>query len=715
MCFLRWFVQLSLLSLLSLPTNIYAAEATLRRRLRQESKHPQRQNNRHEEFNGRLGFHDERPRKNGRPRYTAHRPKLQDRLLKDPSLRAKLKKFREHKQAQQAKGNDDDGHQSNPAFMDKMREFRNNPQNKRAKEAMLSGGEPYVMGDPSTLQGLAEGFAEDVDIKIGEDIPVMQSIVEHMEQGDLESMFMENEVSFLDSGSLPLPSADKQRVFLDFNNGGNYTAIVNGVMFELPAHVYTLEEQMTILERIRKDYEQFNVEITADAGITNMESPEDDIDAMSLDGEYSTIMFNVDIIPIEIGIVRGRITGLSVLFGLADGIDFLNLVRSDTARVNANFWELLVVLDPSGKLFSSLTEIGINSSDDVEKVLSEAIVGQSANTGAHELGHNLGFRHHDSIGAPGDGISPSLSRLSFIPKYTGQRNATETLLHTMASGASVGLSLAGGAFRDSFFSERSAIKMTLNEAKGEIISEEEAKEGIIELPQLEIPNTILQGKNAGTETIETNTLVITGRIEDFTEVDRYRVTLEEGTFLTAEVISLAVFGFNDTQSVITRLGLFREAEDGTLFEIANNAQTFEPFDPLLIDIPITETGTYVVAVTSQDRLYPFFGIYYPALYEPLPSNSTLRFGDYWLLLYSLDHEVAAGAEEQNGDSRQPLETTPYYHTTSELPSEPSVKKRHTRVNKKSTPTPDLEGTPKKVAQNKHVHGRSSEHTNRAHT
>ena len=58
---------------------------------------------------------------------------------------------------------------------------------------------------------------------------------------DVEDFLFE-EMTFRDASSsdLPTPSSETQRVYLDFNNGANYTAIVNGVLFELSAHVYSI-------------------------------------------------------------------------------------------------------------------------------------------------------------------------------------------------------------------------------------------------------------------------------------------------------------------------------------------------------------------------------------------------------------------------------------------------------------------------------------------
>ena len=97
--------------------------------------------------------------------------------------------------------------------------------------------------------------------------------------------------------------------------------------------------------------------------------------------------------------------------------------------------------------------------------VSFAVTNQGANTGAHELGHTVGLRHQNSFGAPGDGIpnTGAISPFDFVPIFEGPSEADETTLHTMASGASVGLPFDGGVNLNRFFSERSATRLAINE------------------------------------------------------------------------------------------------------------------------------------------------------------------------------------------------------------------------------------------------------------
>lgn len=562
-----------------------------------------------------------------------------------------------------------------------MEEFRQNTQNRKSKQD-VSG---KTMGDPSTLPELAQRLSPNVTMTVENDDPFWERLWKRLPSNatgkDLEDFLRDEQAlhaptTFRNTNSdLAAPSTETQRVYLDFNNGATYTAIINGVTMELPAHFYTLEEQITILNMFRMDYEGFNLEFFIDEEVVSMESPDEEEGAGGgntsggppLEGEFATVLFNQDIRPIAIDIDNnGQITSFSILFGLApQGIDFLNTNYNDTALVNGNFWELLVTVDPTGKLLSEIIGVPINDEDELEQVLSSAVTNQSATTAIHELGHHMGLRHHDALGAVGDGL-PFFIPLDgqFVPVWNGQRNATESLLHNMATGTSLGQPLAARAVTNPFFSERSAIKLTFADGIGEILSEEEAKASVIDLPELEIQNTILEGENEGVDPLIANAVVITGNIEEPTDVDSYRLNLEEGTFLTAEIISTSsTYVANMTFS---QLAIFRD-DGGTLVQIFNNSQVFEPFDPMMIDVPITETGTYVVTVSSRRFIYianNTLGIYDVEL--ELAEDSDFIVGDYWLLLYNLDHEAMSA--EERGRAKQSQGTSTQTSSPSSSPS-----------------------------------------------
>ena len=79
--------------------------------------------------------------------------------------------------------------------------------------------------------------------------------------------------------------------------------------------------------------------------------------------------------------------------GLAQHIDLRNLDHNDTAVINVSgFSELSTEAD---------------------------IVSASAVIGAHELGHLLGLRHHDSFGPIGSGVNTAVGGTPWLPDFTG--------------------------------------------------------------------------------------------------------------------------------------------------------------------------------------------------------------------------------------------------------------------------------------------------------
>ena len=100
--------------------------------------------------------------------------------------------------------------------------------------------------------------------------------------------------------------------------------------------------------------------------------------------------------------------------------------------------------------------------------------------------------------------------------------------------------------------------------------------------------------------------------------------------MSVEVISTSAPIFD---AVVTRLTVLQEDADGTLTEVFNNTQVFEPFDPMLIDVPITETSNYVVQVAARRELFADKdGDQEYDFNVTLPLNSTFLMGDYWLLM-----------------------------------------------------------------------------------
>ncbi len=438
-------------------------------------------------------------------------------------------------------------------------------------------------------------------------------------------------------------SAPAQVVFLDFGAGGspqfpvlNSDGTIFGIFVD---HFYTPSERDEIQARIEADYADFNYVFTQ----TEPSS-----------GEFTAIRFG-DNDAGNITVFPGG--GLSILFGRADNIDFRNQNRTDGAFADASFWEFLAQFDPSGGLFTALSGIPATASN-LQDQVSLAVVNQSANTGAHELGHIQGLRHHDSFGAPGDGLPTTGTPApgDFIPIFEGPINAVETTLHTMASGASVGLTLTGSTITDRFFSERSAVKISVAE-RGKLITEQQLANSDddddeddddedddddgsqrVQLKKLSVPNTIIDGVNQDAK-LKVTARVVQGDISQTGEMDTYRFKGKAGEFMNVEMVSFSDDRF--VNPVIGAITLSLEEKDGSLTPVASNIQTFEPFDPLIFDAPLPANGDYVITVEAPN--FVFIDLDGDGVLDPFPldetGNGAFRNGDYELHLYMCNKKL----------------------------------------------------------------------------
>ncbi|NMP15445.1 hypothetical protein [Thalassotalea sp. Y01] len=418
-----------------------------------------------------------------------------------------------------------------------------------------------------------------------------------------------------------------QVVFLDFEQSSEtFEAItfVPGVPQTFISHVYTQEERDAVQANIESRYQGFNVSFT-------QTEPKN--------GVYSTLSFECqdsDGICIDFG--------SGILFGRAQSIDIRNTLRDDSAFVDASLWEVLVQIDPSGGFFSRISGIPIVDGD-VQGALSTAIVNQASNTGAHELGHNLGLRHHDSFGAPGDGVTPGTG--DFFPVFDGPLAAEESFDHTMASGASVGTGFTDSTVDLRFFSERSALKLAANQ-RPRILMEDNVSgaDKMVKLRRVLAPNTLFDGENSEGQ-LELLEARVAGSISEVDEMDSYRFKAKAGQFLSAEF-----FGF-DTPSaqqfmvadfVIGAVALYYVEEDQSMTLVQQNFQNFEGFDALLVDAPLERDGEYVLKVSAPDLLLiPGFGF----LSLDGSGNGDLRTGNYEVSMY------ITNGKSGNGPSRVP--------------------------------------------------------------
>lgn len=418
-----------------------------------------------------------------------------------------------------------------------------------------------------------------------------------------------------------------QVVYLNFEQSSPvFDAVVNGLE-TFNSHIYTQQERDEIQRRIAADYEGFDLEFTQ---------------TQPASGDFSTLNFECQ----NDGNPCVNFSG-GILFGRAQSIDIGNEIRDDSAFVDASLWEILVQLDPSGNFFSSISGIPVVDGD-VQAALSTAIVNQASNTGTHELGHNLGLRHHDSFGSPGTGLPTTgvPSNDAFFPVFDGPRNGAEAILHTMASGASVGSGFTDSTVRDRFFSERSVIKLAANQ-RARLVSEDAVSGGNkkVHLRKVVAPNTLLEGANAEGK-LDIREALIRGAISESGEVDAYRFTGKAGDFVSAEFNG---FDVPIGDAVIGAIQLFFVEDDGSLTLVAQNFQNFEGFDALLVDAPLAKNGDYVMQVSSPNILsFDFTGDGIPDLF-PLDetNNGDLRTGDYNLSIYKVTGKPG------NGPSRVP--------------------------------------------------------------
>ncbi|NOX69020.1 MAG: hypothetical protein GXP15_07530 [Gammaproteobacteria bacterium] len=451
---------------------------------------------------------------------------------------------------------------------------------------------------------------------------------------------------------------DEQIVFIDFDAGGQPTfpvcfSVAPGqfVLFgQFLDHVYTAEERASIAARIAQDYSEFDYEF---------------VTTRPTSGSFTTLSVGANDAPLDCSqgsnITVTPTGGVSILFGSAEKIDFRNQDKNDNAFADASFWEFLIQLDASGATFEAFSGLTIADFGSATAAVSQAVVNQTSNTGAHEVGHLQGLRHQNSFGAPGDGL-PSTGRISpfdFVPVFPGPSNASETVLHTMASGASVGLSLSGSTITDRFFSERSATRLAIAEegkSKSEASIRRKGRDKI-KLKDLDVPNTIVIGQNANAE-LEVEALIVKGEISVPFEVDTYRFKAKAGDFLNVELISVVGEGFTFEEGIVGKLTLSYVESDGSLTQIASNSQSFESiFDAEIFDAVAPYKGTYVIEVSAPDEFF-FADFDGDGVLDPFPLTAAgggdLLSGRYSLQIYrcnkDLDDEDGKDHSDDHSDS-----------------------------------------------------------------
>ena len=324
-----------------------------------------------------------------------------------------------------------------------------------------------------------------------------------------------------------------QVVFLDFDTGKDSTFI------------YTPLQRDQIQANMEQIYDGFDVTFTQTLPA----------------GDFSTIVFN-----------SGSIGGL------AEGIDFRNLDRNDSAVMNAD-------------------GLGLNP---------EQIVVFSSNIASHELGHLLGLRHGDSFGPIGEGVLPPFASF-FDPPYPGPQVASESFDHIMAT---PGLGAPLNVFFESlnWFSERSSAKIGFAE-DGLAVDDVEPNDSIaaaqpLQFQTLVVPNNIQIGENAGLDDFSLSATTVAASLDGQVDgQDIFRFDAKAGDLFTIEVISnsvnrLAVDPIDPNVSAFDTNGKFIDYYGTAAF----NEREFEStLDCNLIDFLIQQDGPVFLQV---DNTFP---------------------------------------------------------------------------------------------------------------
>ena len=324
-------------------------------------------------------------------------------------------------------------------------------------------------------------------------------------------------------------SFGQQAVFLDFDSGNdgaiNYTTAMRSSIQSLMSDIY--------------------VDFGASFSLTSPGA-----------GPFTTLTFN-----------SGSVGGL------AEGIDFRNLNKTDNAVVNVD-------------------GLGFSATDD--------IVGISANIAAHEFGHLMGLRHRDSFGPIGSGVIPSQTN-RFLPVYPGPTNADEFGDHVMSTpafGADV------NRFLDPvWLSERSAIKLSMidqgtlvNEAAGN--NNDIANAQQVTMGKMDVANTIVTGDNAALGALfDVDNAIILGEITAG-DMDVFSFDGMTGDLFNFEVMSSALTRltntFDSTISIFDSAGVAVDYYGQDAF----NDDEIETTDSVIIDLFLPSDGTYFVQVAG---------------------------------------------------------------------------------------------------------------------
>lgn len=283
---------------------------------------------------------------------------------------------------------------------------------------------------------------------------------------------------------------------------------------------------------------------------------------------------------------------------------------------------------------------------------SENFVALSSTIAAHELGHQVGLRHHDSLGAIGSGIFVNLDNDRFLPSYSGPAAANQTRAHLLASPASVGTSLID-ALGNPSFGQRETIKLAFSESGATAFELDDtdktpkavtidgtayAAQVLNELPELTVPDvngTILDvaainvlgtigasGEQAFNPLTGEPIFDAEGNAVYRSQSDFYAFAGSAGDLVTIEVISEALDRDRIGNPIDSVLRLYDANGELVAYYTSSfgayNDDGFEISDSLLLDVILPDDGTYFVEVDT-------FYVFSPEFRESAPTFNVERY------------------------------------------------------------------------------------------
>ncbi len=364
---------------------------------------------------------------------------------------------------------------------------------------------------------------------------------------------------------------------------------------------------------------------------------------------YAPLGVQVTHEPPGAGVFASTIFFNAVAAGTSDGIDFRNVSKTDSARLNAR---------------QMLEIVGIEAGDQTP----EQIVRASINTAMHESLHLLGARHQDAFTLPGGGVSTQGIAERYWPTYPGPRQAAFT--------ASTFMSLSHGAFGLSeqkllndelFISPRSALKALV----GEAVSPASQLPGInspftaqhLPTTSFALPNTMpdlplppelapFLPEGISPEAITARQLqlgaevaIVAGTITqaeiddvDISPSHYYAVPIIPGMPYTIESFSEVLdhrTGFTPFDSALSVIvadsdspsGLSLHPYYGTLGFDGFNRDSFEGFDPAMVDV-IAPGAPHAIMIEDQPHM--LVEVWAQAGFGQQPAP-----GDYEMIIYTI--------------------------------------------------------------------------------